>query len=74
MNFDFYIIQSGQAVPENPYAEQEFTYDKYGKVDGGYINPGWIDFENWKQSHTLPFIGSLPDGSGVKREETEEVW
>lgn len=65
MNFDYYIIQSGQAVPENPYK---------GEIN---IHPDprsiFWEFENWKQSHTLPFIGDLPDGSRVKREETEEV-
>jgi len=30
----------------NPYQKQILTYDKFGQVDGGFINPKWEEWEN----------------------------
>lgn len=70
MNFTHYIITNGQAVPENPWSMRRAI-----ELNSLALRRKFTEFYNWAKSHTLPFIGDLPDGSRVKREDMiVEAW
>lgn len=56
----------------NPYEKEIPTYDKHGKIDGGYINNDWVDFE---KSHVvwLKLTQPMPGETVFEVEEVRQL-